>query len=48
MADILTRLNYQNAENWDGITYGQKQLVHLARRTLLELRAVAAMRRERT
>ena len=48
MADVLTRLNTQTAEKWGTLTYTQKQLVALARRTLFELRLAAARRLERS
>ena len=48
MADVLTRLTTQNAETWGTLTWTQKQLVALARRTLFELRAAEARRQARS
>ena len=40
--DVMARLNTTTTKTWGKLTYGQKELIRIARRTLFELRTAAA------
>ena len=48
MPDVLTRMTTQTTKKWGHLSHSQKELIRLARRTLFELRLVAATRRPRS
>ena len=47
LPDVLSRLTTDQSERWGTLSYTQKQILQLARRTLFELRMAEATRRVR-